>query len=745
MTMAPPPPLRTMTSHPGQRGGAPAVPTAGSGASIDPVKLLKQHYPTLVLALLIGTGMGVGAHFVLRKTYPLWTAKSMMQVQDPISSTQNIIRIPQSRDEQERYLGTQIQLMTSDIVLTDAVKDRSLIKTEWAKPYVDAKGAIDVDKAVRELQKKLTARMLPQTSLLELSMSTHRDVDAAIIVNAVADSFMKDHRSRGLTNSSNTRLALTQRINSLKESIRDAEATRVQLLKDSRMDAMELQTSSPSMEQENIAREMVKVEGDLSSVMSQMEDYQKRLSENKTDQVPDRLRESLKRDPVMNQYDQKIASLKDNEGTLLKQGYGVNHPDVLSIRATIETSQRLQSEYEAEFLQKARASEIDAIQSAIASLNNQKKGYEEKNKLLDTRRQEIVQAKVRFDQIENDLQRYKDDLQKYQAAYTEQELAQYRQNEKAEAVGDRVRVIQTAETPTAMSFPQLKILGPLGGILLTGLVGGLVFLREVLDKRVRGPHEAAMVPRVKVLGIVPQASEDPSRPTAIETAFRDSPSGVITESFRQLRAPLMQKMDYSGHKSLLVMSGMPGSGATTVASNLALGCAGSGERVLIVDANFRRPAMQRVYKLAEGNGLADVLAGTVSLDEAVQSTSVEGLSVLCAGTVAARAVPERLAGEAMNRLLLEASAKYDRIIIDVPPAIVAGDGMSIANRCDAAIIVVRAYAEKRGLLARVRNQLGDTRAECLGVVVNAVRASAGGYFKRNIKATHQYQNGQAKK
>ncbi|MGE4198931.1 MAG: polysaccharide biosynthesis tyrosine autokinase, partial [Phycisphaerales bacterium] len=520
---------------------------------------------------------------------------------------------------------------------------------------------------------------------------------------------------------------------------------RTNLLKDSKLDAMELNFSRPTMEQEEIARQMVENETRLSQVTSQLEDYQKRLLENRTDQVPDRLRDSLKRDPVMNQYDQKIASLKDNESALLKQGFGVNHDDVAAIRASIDASVRLRSEYEAELLQQIRASEVDAIQSAISQFTATKKALEEKNTGLDTRRQEIVQAKVRFDQIESDLQRLKDELGKFELAYTDSELAIYRQNDRSEAFGDRVRVISAAETPTAMSFPQLRYMAPLGGILVMGLVGGLIFLREVLDQRVRGPHEAAMVPRVKVLGIVPEASEDPSRPAAIETAFRDSPVGVVTESFRQLRAPLIQKMDYSGHKSLLVMSGMPGSGATTVASNLALGCAGAGERVLIIDANFRRPGMQRVYKLAEGNGLADVLAGTACLDDAVQGTSVEGLSVLCAGTAAARAVPERLAGEAMNRVLLEASAKYDRIFIDVPPAIVAGDGMSVANRCDAAIVVVRAYGEKRGLLARVRNQLGDTRAEFLGVVVNAVRASAGGYFKRNIKATHQYQNGRTKK
>jgi Mrp family chromosome partitioning ATPase len=151
-----------------------------------------------------------------------------------------------------------------------------------------------------------------------------------------------------------------------------------------------------------------------------------------------------------------------------------------------------------------------------------------------------------------------------------------------------------------------------------------------------------------------------------------------------------------------------------------------------------------VFKASEGPGLGDILAGTTSLEQAIQNTSNDQLKIVSAGSASSRAIPERLAGEAMSRLLLEASTRFDIILVDVPPAVVSGDGYALANKCDASVIVCRAMVEKRGLLARVRNQLGESRAEFLGVVVNAVRASAGGYFKRNIKATHAYQlNGKA--
>jgi len=158
----------------------------------------------------------------------------------------------------------------------------------------------------------------------------------------------------------------------------------------------------------------------------------------------------------------------------------------------------------------------------------------------------------------------------------------------------------------------------------------------------------------------------------------------------------------------------------------------------VIDANLRRPALQRVFGLAETPGLVDVLTGTVRLDQAVQRTSDGTLSVMAVGSRDKRNL-EILATSAMNDLLAEARAKFDPVIIDVAPAIVSGDGMALAGKCDASILVVKAMSEKRGLVARIRNDLLDTRAEFLGVIVNSVKSSAGGYLKGNIKASSEYQ------
>jgi succinoglycan biosynthesis transport protein ExoP len=717
----------------------PGPAGAGSaGPVLDPVKLLKQYYPALALAFVVGIGLGVASYFVLKYFVPSYTATATYECLLPPDDPRNPSgRIGIGGAEMERFMGTQAQVMVSPLILDRAVADPDFLKTQWHKRFVES-GALQPTLASRKLEKEISARTLPQTNLIRLSMSTPDRVDSKIIVDIVDRAYRKELDTRNKGDTAGRREALGRQVDDMKNEINRLTLQRDTVLEQGKIETYDRGTGSDELQMDNLAREIVSVRSDKASVANLLAEYQAKLEANNVAEIPEKLREESKKDPVMVQYEQKIASLRDNEAALRKQGYGAQHPDVVALNANIDASIRKRDEYRDELLKNMFLGQIDQIRTGLSNLEAQEKSLDEKRLSLSTRQQEIVLARAKVAELERRIEQTSKELSTYQMAYNNIQIA------TTGNLDDRVKLIAPAQIPKELSFPRLKIMVPLGAILITSLVAGLIFLREVLDQRVRGPADAALVPRIKVLGVIPVASEDPDRPANVETAFRDSPNGVTTESFRQLRAPVVQRMDHAGHKTLLVMGGMPGSGATSVASNLAIGCAAAGDNVLIIDANFRRPGMHRVYKLPEGPGLGDVLSGAGSLAEAVRDTSIPNLHVLSAGTPAGRSLPERLSGEPMTRLLAEAAATYDRVFIDSPPAIVAGDGFSIANRCDAVLVVVRAFAEKRGLLGRIRGQLADTRAEFLGVVVNAVRSSAGGYFKRNIRATHQYQqNGRA--
>ncbi|MBL0922468.1 MAG: hypothetical protein IBJ10_10120 [Phycisphaerales bacterium] len=303
----------------------------------------------------------------------------------------------------------------------------------------------------------------------------------------------------------------------------------------------------------------------------------------------------------------------------------------------------------------------------------------------------------------------------------------------------RMTLRYPATTPEQVSFPKWFLVVPVVTFLVLFMTSGVILLREVLEQRVRTPADVAALPRTRVLGVISDVAEDPSGPADVESAVKDKPDGVVAEQVRQLRTALVKKV---GRGSVLFASGLPESGTSAIVCALARSCASIDERVLVIDANMRRPRLHRLLGGQEGPGLGDVLAGAATLDNAVQPGAGPNVALLSAGTSANR-VYERLNSDSMSRLLEEAKQKYALVLIDAPPMTVSGDAQVLSNRVDATVLVARAFGETRGLLLRLRNQLGDAKGEFLGVVVNGVKSSAGGYFRKNIRMSHQYATGPA--
>jgi Mrp family chromosome partitioning ATPase len=159
--------------------------------------------------------------------------------------------------------------------------------------------------------------------------------------------------------------------------------------------------------------------------------------------------------------------------------------------------------------------------------------------------------------------------------------------------------------------------------------------------------------------------------------------------------------------------------------------------VLAVDANFRRPRLAEAMGQSSGStGLADLLQGSAGIDEAIIDIG-DGVSVMPAGTPAGR-VFDRLNNGTFDGIMSELRGRFDLIMFDAAPAVVAGDAMVLANKVDAAVLVVRAHQEHRGLVARMINRLTEARCELLGVLLNRQRGMAGGYLRKNYAAMAEY-------
>lgn len=726
------PPIRPAAPAPSPRPGpAPAAP-AGVGLTIDPVRLLKKYYPLLVAAAVLGAMMGAAAHFALLRVHPTYTAAATFECVPPVTDIYKGVPQQVGTGDFDRFMGTQMALMTSYAVLSRTLENPDVQSTAWAKQFY-VNGAMQPQLAQPALADDLAPRIIPTTNLIRLSMSWRNPDDVKTIVDAATTAFMEDVRRNAAQQTVARREVLDRQRRNLTEEIDRLTRLRSEAIQNGRLTSRATGESSEETSSRQLSDKLVEVSQALAQRKALIERYEDMLRNNSVIQYTEDMVEIAKRDPVVTTLANQLSDLETSEQTLLSRNFGESHPDVVAVRKRREATKQQYDDKMQKALRSAFDAQLEMWNTDVKSLTAQQTKFLKDLDAAEKRRSDMLRTYNQIDQWEKDLARATEELALTNQSRAELEL---RSNN---AVFDQVRVVMPAQRPNQVSFPKLGIMLPLGVLLLTGLTAGVVLLREVMDQRVRGPADLAMIPRLRILGIVPDASEDPARPPHVETAFRDTPGGVVTESFRQIRAPLVKKMDQHGMRTLLVLAGMPGSGATTVLSNLALASAAADERVLIIDGNVRRPGLHKVFGIAEGLGLGDCLAGHASLDQAVRPTSVANVSVLTAGTPGNRMVPERLGAESMSRLLAEAAQKFDRVFVDAPPAIVSGDGISLANRCDGVVLVVRALQEKRGLVSRLRAQLSEAHAELLGVIVNGVRPSAGGYFKGNIKATHEYQ------
>jgi capsular exopolysaccharide synthesis family protein len=264
---------------------------------------------------------------------------------------------------------------------------------------------------------------------------------------------------------------------------------------------------------------------------------------------------------------------------------------------------------------------------------------------------------------------------------------------------------------------------------------------ELLDKSVRTSQDITRHMDVGILGAIPDTDDEEVSIRQVETAVRDVPQSMIAEAFRQIRTNLQFSAPADGQRTIMLTSPRPEDGTTCVACNLALSLAQGGRRVLLVDANLRRPRIGDVFLSKASNGLSNILIGEGSLASCVAKTDNVLLDLLGSGPKPPNPV-DLFTGSHWPTFLKEAASQYDQIIFDTPPVLLASDAAVVASSVDGAGLVVRANRSSRGVARRAFGVLRDTDARVFGAVLNAARVTRGGYFREQLRTFYEYQEGE---
>ncbi|MEM9165728.1 MAG: hypothetical protein AAGB48_01750 [Planctomycetota bacterium] len=705
-----------------------------SATALDPVKLLKKYLIVLIIAGFIGIAFGVGGFIALRRFAPQYKSEAFFQV---LAERETISEFGSfgNKEELERFMATQANSMTSLNVLEGVVDSPRLMAEapNWAGQFKDGGGGLNKSDALIELQETLIARPMSSTTYIQLSLSYSEKQDVFTIVDLVTDAYLDFARNQVNQGRSETRSQLNRLINDLRDAVERDQRAIDRLLIDNQLESVDSKLSEDAQALKLAVEDKNEVNSFISLSETQQKEYLNILNDPAGVTYPDDIRAQVNADPLIQQLQSQLQARQASLRGFERLGLGPEHPQIRVVRADIDG---LQEELNAktESLLSLRFDEsIDAIRRTLTQLYARQAELQDDIEEATDRLNEITQIAQEIAALQRSVEATQRRIEDNQARLDEL------RGVSALESANRVQLFQAPTLPDRMSFPDIKIIVPAGFLLVMGFTSVIIVLRELLDQRVKGPSDIAMLPRTPVLGMLPDIAEDPSRPKRAETAFQDRPSGVFSESVRQLRTSMTKKIQLAGHRSVLIVPATPGSGATTLLTNVAQAAAAAESRVLIIDANLRRPALHRLFGLEAGPGLANVLGGHLPVEQAVRPTETPNLDVLTVGAQEYR-VFERLSTEPMGRLLTELETRYDLVLIDVAPAIVAGDAYALANRVGGTVLVTRALSVKRGMVGRLKNELADTRAEFLGVVVNGVRASAGGYFKSNMRTAHAYHN-----
>jgi capsular exopolysaccharide synthesis family protein len=284
---------------------------------------------------------------------------------------------------------------------------------------------------------------------------------------------------------------------------------------------------------------------------------------------------------------------------------------------------------------------------------------------------------------------------------------------------------------------------------------GLAFFFEYLDNTVKTPEDVEQLLRLPSFGMIPELScerrrrihgEKPSssKSAPVELITCNQPRSMLSEAYRNIRTSLLLSFSEQPPKKIVVTSPNPLEGKTTTLINTAISLSQTGARVLIVDADMRKPRIHKVLGNGNGVGLSNFLSGNAKLWSVIRRSDIQNLYYIPAGSSPPN--PAELLGSALFRDMVQALAeRFDHILIDAPPVLGFADSVILSSAVDGVMLVVTAGKTSRIALQRAKEALLQVNAKILGVVINRVNIHHGEYSDYYYRYQYYYGEGANKK
>ena len=414
----------------------------------------------------------------------------------------------------------------------------------------------------------------------------------------------------------------------------------------------------------------------------------------------------------------KLGDLRRQKVQLLER-YAEKHPQIINLTAQLEDAQKqleiaiagavqsVRNEYETAVIEEQTfAKNLEGAKSEATDLNRKGIGYG------------VMEREA------------KSNREVYQSLLTREKELRVSANSRT----NNVRVVDRAEVPRGPMTPGGRRTWLMSAVIGLVLAIGVALGLDYMNDTIKTPEDITRRLKLPFLGLVPAVRGDKHPLLASSHVPHD-----FGESFRSLRTSLLSKYPDEGTKIVIVTSAQPLEGKTTTAANIAMALAYGGSRVLLIDADMRRPGLHRPLRLTNERGLSQVLTGQARVRDVIQRTVDPNLLAITAG----RTPPnpsELLSSERMKTLLTNlAHGPFNWIIIDTPPVLAVTDAVILAPMVTGVTFVVGAEMTRRRLAERAIETVMQSRPRYAAVVLNKVNFAKNKYYYSRYYG-HQYKN-----
>ena len=676
------------------------------------------------------------------KTTPVYDASGTVAINKPDSSLNFQNSGTFSLDYYDpTELDTEVKVIQSDLLALQVIREMNLDRTPEISGQAPPPPSSSLDLApdplqadpakassmISEFKGNLKVQLSPNTRIIEVHYRNPDPQMAANVVNTLMQTYVENNFKARFESTMQASDWLSKQLVDLQMKVETSQEKLVRYQKEHEI----LGTD----EKQNITMEkLTELNKELTTAESERMDKEAlfRLVESgdpdaitsSASAIEEESSSTQSSSALLGTLRSKQADLKIQVAELSTQ-FGPSYPKLTQLNNQLkEIDSQIQGEMK-KILAKVRGQYTAALQRETMLHEALEKQKQEANKLNES----AIEYSLLKRDVDTNRQLYEGLLEKLKEAGVSAGLK-----------SNNLRILDSARPPQYPVEPNIPrnllfaaVLGLASGV-------GLAFLMEGLDNTVRTTEQAQLISGVASLGMIPLGSKsaregpNPKRlviaasKEAVELVTQVRPQSQMAESYRALRTSLLLSNLGAPPKIIMVTSALPQEGKTTTSINTAVVLAQKGVRVLLIDADLRRPSIHKTLGMGPHSGLSNVLTGSTTLEQASARTPIlPNLFVLPAGTPPPNPA-ELLASSNLKDVLDQLKEQYDHIVIDTPPSLSVTDAVVLSPRADAVVLVIRSGQTTKQALRRSRDILMQVNAKVVGVLLNAVDLSSPDYY-----------------